>query len=210
MKVEGRPEPIRHYSELQLEEEVVCNNCTLRYTVYGSFAFCPDCGRHNSVQILEKNLTLAEKQIALADKVEPDLAAHLISDALENGVSAFDGFGRESCRVHAPKATDPAKAEKISFQNLSGAQKNVDQLFGIDLASGLDASDWTHTCRSFQKRHLLAHSVGIIDEKYVKATGDPTATVGRKVSIQSTEVLTLLASIRHLGEHLVAELEKMP
>lgn len=119
MKVNGRPEPIRHYSELQLEEEIACDNCTLRYTVYGSFAFCPDCGRHNSVQILKKNLMLAEKQIALAYEVEPDMATHLISDALENGVSAFDGFGRESCKVHAAKATDPRKAEKISFQNLS-------------------------------------------------------------------------------------------
>src|SRR5205814_9852152 len=27
MKVEGRPLPIRHYSEQELEEEVVCDNC---------------------------------------------------------------------------------------------------------------------------------------------------------------------------------------
>jgi len=158
MKVKGRPAPIRHYSELQLEEEVVCDNCTLRYTVYGSFAFCPDCGQHNSIQILEKNLVLAEKQITLADQVEADMKSHLIADALENGVSAFDGFGREACRVHASKATDSAKAEKISFQNLSGAQKNVKHLFGFELASGLNASDWATTCRSFKKRNLLAHT----------------------------------------------------
>ncbi|QDU94097.1 hypothetical protein Pla8534_18830 [Lignipirellula cremea] len=210
MKVEGRPEPICHYSELQLEEEVICDNCTLRYTIYGIFAYCPDCGRHNSRQILDKNLALAQKQIALASQVEADLAAHLISDALENGVSAFDGFGRETCKVHASKATDPPKAEKISFQNISGAQKNVQQLFGIDLASGLDATEWTNACRSFQKRHLLAHKMGIVDEAYVKATADPSAVVGRKVSIQTTEVEALLDCIRRLGSHLTAELEKKP
>ena len=65
-KVQGRPHRIRHYSEIRLEEEVVCDHCTLRYTVYGTFAYCPDCGRHNSRQILDKNLNLAEQQLALS------------------------------------------------------------------------------------------------------------------------------------------------
>jgi hypothetical protein len=208
MKVKGRPEPVRRYSELQLEEEVVCDNCTLRYTVYGSFAFCPDCGRHNSRQILDKNLALAQKQIDLASKVEADLASHLIADALENGVSAFDGFGRETCRVHAPKATDPAKAAGISFQNLAGAQKNVEQQFGIDLTAALDAKNWSFACRCFQKRHLLAHKMGIVDDAYLKATSDPHATVGRKVSIRAEEVMALLDHIRNLGRYLTSELER--
>ncbi|WP_013627495.1 hypothetical protein [Rubinisphaera brasiliensis] len=209
MKVEGRPEPIRHYRELELEEEVICDQCTLRYTIYGTFAYCPDCGRHNSRQILDKNLALSEKQIALASQVESDLAAHLISDALENGVSAFDGFGRETCRVHAFKAKTPAKAEKISFQNLSGAQKNVGQLFGIDLASALGATEWTDACRNFQKRHLLAHKMGIVDEAYVKATADPSVVVGRKVSIQVEEVESLLKLVGRLGSYLSNELDKL-
>src|SRR5262245_9954573 len=97
----GRPLPIRRYSEKELEEEVVCDSCALRYTVFGTFAFCPDCGRHNSRQILDKNVALAQRQLDLANQVDADLSAHLIADALENGVSAFDGFGRETCRVHA-------------------------------------------------------------------------------------------------------------
>ena len=49
----------------------------------------------------------------------------LIADALENVVSAFDGFGRELCHVYAQKSTNPVEAEAISFQNLAGAQKRV-------------------------------------------------------------------------------------
>src|SRR5690606_8322599 len=86
MEVEGRPQPIRHYCELELEEEVVCDHCTLRYTVYGTFAFCPDCGQHNSLQILEKNLAVAQKQLDLAASVDGDLSAQLVADALENCV----------------------------------------------------------------------------------------------------------------------------
>lgn len=33
-------------------------NCALSYSVFGLFAFCPDCSSHNSLQILIKNLGL--------------------------------------------------------------------------------------------------------------------------------------------------------
>ena len=56
MKVTGHPTPIRHYREKQLETEVVCDKCTLRYMIYGVFGFCPDCGAHNSLQILGQEL----------------------------------------------------------------------------------------------------------------------------------------------------------
>lgn len=210
MKVEGRPQPVRHYSELELEEEVVCDNCSLHYTVYGTFAFCPDCGRHNSLQILEKNLALAQKQIDLAATVDGDLSAQLVADALENGVSAFDGFGREACRVYSSKASDPAKATGISFQNLAGAQKNVLALFGVDLTAALGAKDWTFACRCFQKRHLLAHKMGVVDDAYINATSDNHATVGRKISILAEEVVALLAAVRTLGAYLMTELAKKP
>jgi hypothetical protein len=210
MKVEGRPRPIRHYRELELEEAVVCDNCMLRYTIYGNFAFCPDCGRHNSRQILDKNISLAEKMIDLAGQVEGELSNQLVADALENGVSAFDGFGRETCRVHASKASDSKKAESISFQNLTGAQKNVQQQFAIDFAAGLDAQEWSFACRCFQKRHLLAHKMGVIDDGYINATGDPQAVVGRKISIKPDEVVKLLHHIKRLGSYLTAELQKLP
>jgi hypothetical protein len=210
MKVEGRPHPIRYFHESRLETEVVCGGCTLRYAIYGVFAYCPDCGQHNSLQILEKNLELAGKQLALAGTLEGDLSAQLVADALENGVSAFDGFGREICRVHSGKSSNPAKAEAISFQNLAGAQKNVQALFGVDLVSGLPADEWDALCRSFQKRHPLAHSMGIVDEEYLKKTSDPPARLGRKVPIPPGEVSVMLGLSQKLGAHLASNLKSLP
>jgi len=210
MKVKGTPEPIRRYSEQELEEEVACEKCTLRYTVYGTFAYCPDCGQHNSLQILEKNLALARKLLDLATTVEGDLSFQLVADALENGVSTFDGFGREACRIYSSKSSDPMKATGISFQNLAGAQKNVLALFGVDLMAALNAADWTFACRCFQKRHLLSHKMGIVDDAYINATGDSTTAVGRKVPVSSQEVDALLTGVRTLGTYLTTELSKTP
>ena len=82
-------------------------------------------------------------------------------------------------------------------------------MFGIDLSARLSASEWNFVCRCFQKRHLLAHKMGVVDDAYVNATNDPRTAVGRKVSIDAEEVTALIGHIRVVGEHLATELEKI-
>ena len=163
----GRQPPIHYYRERQLETEVVCTNCTLRYSVYGVFAYCPDCGQHNSVQILEKSLEVVGKMLEMATRAEKVLAERLIENALEDCVSTFDGFGRELCRIHANKARAPAKAEKVNFQNLEGARTGFLDLFGVDFSTAVEPADWRATVMAFQKRHVIAHKLGVIDQDYV-------------------------------------------
>jgi hypothetical protein len=210
MKVTTRPYPIRYYGERELETEVVCDQCTLLYSIYGAFAFCPDCGSHNSFTILTKNLELADKMLVLAAGQGRDLAEQLIGDALENVVSGFDGFGRELCRVAAPKATNPAEAEDVRFQNLTGARTRVRKLFSIDMTTLVAANEWEFACRCFQKRHLLAHKMGVVDEDYLQATNDRSAVVGRKIQIGPEDVKRLCAAMRKLGEKLVGQLLPPP
>jgi hypothetical protein len=192
----GAPLPIRHYREKELETEVACDNCTLRYTIYGVFGWCPDCGIHNSLQILIKNLELAEKQLALAVSLGKELSDHLTGDALENIVSAFDGFGREICAK---------RASEIHFQNLEGARRRVQEAFGFDFADVLAPADWQNACRIFQKRHVLAHKMGVADEGYIQKANDPQAILGRKITISRDEVTAAINIIEALGRRLFDE-----
>ena len=207
MKVSGQPTPIRRYREQKLETEVVCDRCTLRYTIYGVFGFCPDCAIHNSLQILNKNLELVQKLLAMAERQESQVAQHLIENALEDCVSAFDGFGRETCRVFASKAVKPEKAAEIRFQNIVGARDRVTEQFGIDFAATASPTDWSHVLRAFQKRHLLAHKMGVVDEGYLSATGDSPSLLGRKVSIAAPEVREYVTKLQSLGKELFDLLE---
>ncbi len=192
------PRPIQYYREKQLETDVVCSRCTLHYSIYGVFGFCPDCGIHNSLQILQKNLELAGKELDLAAQQEnQELRNHLIGDALENVVSAFDGFGRETVALCQPQD------EGLSFQNIAAADTKVTRRFGTALSAGVGADQWQLAVRCFQKRHLLAHKMGVIDEKYIATTNDPTAQLGRKVRIEEQEVRTLIATMDLLGNHLM-------
>lgn len=194
MKVQAsEPRPIRYYREKQLETKVTCDKCTLKFAIYGVFGWCPDCGAHNSLQILSKNFELAKKELDLATTVDTDLAEHLIGDALENVVSAFDGFGREIC---SQKSVD------IRFQNLTGARRRVQETFGFDFAEGLSSKAWDVACRVFQKRHLLAHKMGVIDAEYVEKANDQSALVGRRVRVTSEEVSRAAGLIETLGQRL--------
>ncbi|MDX2252945.1 MAG: hypothetical protein NW202_11705 [Nitrospira sp.] len=202
MKVSGQPTPISHYREKQLETEVLCEQCALRYMIYGVFGFCPDCRVHNSFQILKKNLELVGKILAVAETQEQAVAQSLIENGLEDCVSAFDGFGREICRLHAKRSADLEKAEKVSFQNLEGAKQSTKLLFNLDLSAGITTDEWKMAVLAFQKRHLLSHKMGVIDDEYIPKTGDTHTAVGRKVSIGTEEVRAIVKIVGKLGGYL--------
>lgn len=190
---ESEPHPIQYYREKQLETKVICDKCTLNFAIYGVFGWCPDCGTHNSLQILSKNLELVQKEVALAATVDADLAEHLVGDALENVVSAFDGFARQICSQ---------KSAGIQFQNLVGARRRVQETFGFDFADEISAESWIAIYRIFQKRHLLAHKMGVIDAEYVQKSSDPGAVVGRRVRVAEDEVSLAIILVEALGQRL--------
>lgn len=207
IKVTGQPASIRHYRESKLETEVVCDRCTLRYTIYGVFGFCPDCAVHNSLQVLHKNLELVRKILVAAKTQEEQVAQRLIENALEDCVSAFDGFGRETCRVFAEKTIRSEKAAGIRFQNIAGARARVKEQFGVDFAATTVHEDWQCILRAFQKRHLLAHKMGVVDAEYLSATDDSVAVLGRKIEVSSKEVNQLVTRLKFLGDQLFAALQ---
>lgn len=189
--------PIRHYREQELETEIICDNCTLRYAVYGVFAFCPDCGSHNSRQILTKNLELVEKILELAEKADPAITEALFYNALEDCVSAFDGFGKEVCRVKARQLQ--AQIKDISFQKLEVARENIEKHFGFNIEKAIPQENWATLIILFQKRHLVAHSSGVIDQKYIEKTNDTSAKVGQKVKVSRSEIQSLIAILNNLA-----------
>ncbi len=202
IKVRGYRTPLHYYNEKELEQIVVCDNCTLRYTIYGTFGFCPDCSEHNSHQILNANLELAEKLLNLAEDTETEVATKLIENTLEDAVSTFDGFGREICSVYAEKASDSTKAKRISFQNLERAAAQVSELFSINIRDALTDQEWAFVLKCFQKRHVLAHKMGVIDGDYVRKTGISPSLVGRKVNIYTQDAKNLCAQLRVIGKNL--------
>ena len=201
--------PIFRYREKELETDVVCGHCTLRYSVYGVFGYCPDCGEHNSLQIFEKNLDVVRKMLDLAGNVDREIAAKLVENALEDCVSAFDGFGREFCRVYRHRASAPEKAVKIRFQDLENARVRVQSCFGFALEKPLDADTWIQAIKLFQKRHLIAHKMGVVDREYIRRTGDSAAIEGHKTALLDGEIRQLIHIVSEIAKAMLEEVERL-
>lgn len=191
--VEGRPTPIAYYSETELEERVTCSSCTLQYTIYGLFGYCPDCGVHNSQQIVNANFDLVLRVLDLSSDKEKEIKQKMVENALEDAISTFDGFGREHCSN---------LNYKISFQSIEVAKNKLLSEEGIDIKSGLGAEEWKFVGDQFQKRHLIAHQMGIIDENYVQKTNNLPSLIGRKVSITECDVRNLVSNLRVIASNL--------
>jgi len=202
LSVRETPIPIRYYTERDLETEVECSDCTLKYAIYGVFAYCPDCGSHNSEQVLAANIAVIEKILAISESQEAEIANQLVTDSLVKAVSAFDAFGREAVRVATASRTPGPLG--CSFQNLVRARTALSRELGFDLAAGLAPDEWSHAVRCFQKRHLAAHTLGVVDQGYIDVTGDLSTPVGRKMKVNAEEVRSLLPVLKKLAEHLRA------
>lgn len=206
---EGDPIPIAHYTEKDLETKLVCTHCTLAYAVYSVFAFCPDCGQHNSLQILLSNFEVVDKLLNMADSVEGDVKEALLEFCLTKAVSAIDGYGRELCSLYAPKAANPTNAGKISFQNIDSARTHIQTHFGFDLAAILSPIEWDQVIRLFQKRHLFSHTAGEIDDKYIAKANDPQAIKGHKVILHKAELMTLNDLLKRVAIHIEAQMKSL-
>ena len=212
LEIDSTPPTIHFPADFRLETHVECSNCTLKYAVYGVYAYCPDCGRHNAVQMLENNLETSGKLLDLADgqiDANDTLVGKLISKSLTDVVASFDGFGRAICETYASKSSNPTKAESIRFQNLIGARTSIGKYFGFDISTGLTQAEWEMANRCFQKRHVLEHKSGVVDQEYKQKANDSRAVVGRKVNLSKSEVRRLIDVIRNLGKHIFSEMEKL-
>ena len=195
------PMPIRYYEEKELETTITCEQCGLVYSVFGKFAYCPYCGIDNTIQILSKNLELINKLLSKAKEEENlEFQEFLVHNALEDIVSSFDSFGRNSVRLFT-KNTDKSDLN-ISFQNIRKAHERILKEFDFDFSQGLVSDDWNKVVKNFQKRHLISHNDGIVDDPYIQITNDQEAVKGRKIKIASEDAKDMLEAIGIMAQNL--------
>ncbi|GAB4558808.1 MAG: hypothetical protein Tsb0020_04050 [Haliangiales bacterium] len=123
-----------------------------------------------------------------------------------DGSAAVVGFEQKL----AAKAADPVKAGRISFQNIRRSHDALKLHFGFDAEAVVGAETVAALHRAFQKRHLLAHRMGVVDEDYLRQTADPEARKGRRVTISASEVEATAAGGRAWAEALTAHLGGLP
>ena len=184
--------PVKYYSEEEVETHITCDSCELVFSIYGVFARCPDCNELNAFLIYEKSLEVTQKQLDMFSKPEipTDIKEQSLSFVLSSSISAFDGLGKE-LKKRKP-ALYPAKPKNL-FQNLSVLNEKLNNLISDK------HSNYAFLLKLFQVRHLYEHTMGVIDDDFIKKMPQYSNMLSRKYSLTVEELQQFIKSMRELG-----------
>jgi hypothetical protein len=98
--------------------------------------------------------------------------------------------------------------ENLSFQRLFDAAFSLNSWYGIELFDDIAEPDKDFLKLMLNRRHILVHNSGIVDEDYLRLSGDKHARLNQRVHIRSNEIKRLLPLVRRLCENFCSDMEK--
>lgn len=205
--------PYHHILPVPAKEEmslkITCKECNSRYAVIGSAFFCPSCGHNsaeetfdnslNKIEAKLKSLTVIRKAVEKISKDDAETTCRsLIETSLNECVVAFQRF----CEVTFTKLYPTEKIKFNAFQKLDVGCEYWKRFYGEDYSDWLTQSEYTKLNELFQKRHLLSHTEGIVDQKYIDKSGDTIYSVGQRIVVKEKDVIKLIDLIKKVVNNI--------
>ena len=194
VKVKAGPKPIPkprpRFARWDLLRELACDHCSRDYGVFAIGLFCPDCGAPNLRLHFAREAQIVSQQIDIAEAQNDreELAYRLMGNAHEDVLTAFEAaqktvylYGRE---LVGNQQTD-ARPVRNDFQNVDRARRRFSDL-GFDPYSSLADRELELLGLNIQKRHIIGHNLGIMDEMFADRSAD--ARVGETVHLVGEDI----------------------
>jgi hypothetical protein len=193
-----------------LQRKVTCEVCHLRYAILGNSFFCPNCGNNSvdktfdsAIQTIEdaiKNIPVIRKAIEQISKDEAATTCKsLIEKSLIDSVVAFQYF----CELTYKKLPNAkAKLSLNAFQNLDAGNSLWLEVLGETYSNWFNGENLNRLNLLFQRRHLLQHRQGIVDEKYLEKTSDGDYKLGQRIIVTEGDVLELADLVKKVTDKI--------
>ncbi len=188
------------------EQKIQCEKCQSRYSVIGSGFFCPCCG-HNSVEQTFSNTinkiegainNISTIRTALNDISKDqaeDTCQTLIEKCLLDCVVAFQRY----CDVmYSKNESSKPKVPFNAFQKLDVGNELWREILNEGYTDWLTEIEFKRLNILFQRRHLLQHTEGIVDEKYITKSNDTKYKVGQRIIVKEADAIELVNYIKTL------------
>lgn len=214
MQVDSRPRqvllPAAAAAPMQLK--ITCPECACRYAVIGTAFFCPACGHNAAELVFTQSLggirssldALGAVRATIPDRDAAETTARtIIENGLQNAVTAFQRYA-EALYARHPSAPPP---RRNAFQNLAEGSDLWLAAYGKGYGAHLDTAELARLTRSFQQRHLLAHTQGLVDQDYITRSGDTTYRPGQRLVVRDVAVRDCLSLIEKLAAGLAADVQ---
>ena len=191
------------------EHEIECPKCTMRYSVIGSAYFCPSCGYNNIDETFDDSLdsivkmikTLPEMETFLAKSQGKDKANTICRAMLESSlgdvVSAFQKFAEFRYSAISSKSI-----RVNDFQIVTKGSCLFEEASGMNYVSWITDSEQNFMNLMFQRRHIMVHNGGLVDEQYIHKSGDDSYSVGQRLVIRDMDIIELIRIVEKLGSGL--------
>ena len=188
------------------ETDITCEKCGTRYSVIGSAYFCPCCGHNSAVSAFNESTDSIEKMLKSLpemkqlltesygrDKAET-MCRGLLESSLGDIVSSFQKFA--SC--HYDKLT--GEISRVNdFQIVEKGSQLFKDATGKGYEEWLSDKELHDMIMFFQRRHLIEHNNGMVDQKYVDKSGDNSYVIGQRLVVKESDAYALLAIIKKLA-----------
>ena len=192
--------PVRH----DLLRNLRCDSCGCSYGVFAIGLFCPDCGAANVMVHFEREVELVELQIRLAGELEneygEEASYRILGNSHEDTLTALEAYQKAVFRYHERKRGTTPKDLKNAFQNVDRAIK-LFKTVHLEPYGVLCTEELNVLRRHIQKRHVIGHNLGQVDEKFEDVTCGMRE--GELVPILAAEVL----EFAHLCGRIIADLD---
>ncbi|HXS54011.1 MAG TPA: hypothetical protein VN782_15860 [Usitatibacter sp.] len=197
--------PAAAREEMQLE--IRCERCTCRFSVIGAAYFCSSCGHSSADRVFEDSLRKIRAKTDNVEVVRSAIASRgqkddaeltcrsLVESSLADGVTAFQRF----CESIYPGSE---AVPKSAFQRINQGSRLWRIAIGAGYEEVLDGEELHSLKVLFQRRHLLAHQEGIVDEDYLKKSGDTSYKAGQRVVVTAKDVDALVVILDKLAKSL--------
>ena len=130
-----------------------------------------------------------------------DQIRHLTERSVGDIISTFQSF---ALRLYEDLGGQGARPN--DFQMLDKGSELFEGLTGKAYSEWLSADQKRFLFLMFQRRHLLEHNNGLVDQKYIDKTNDFGYKVGERIIVRVEEVRKLQSIVLTLGNGLLTQL----
>jgi hypothetical protein len=93
--------------------------------------------------------------------------------------------------------------------NITKASSSIKEWFDIAFLDGIKEVDQEFLKRCFNRRHLIMHNAGRVDDEYLRNTEDSSVKLHQVVRIRSKEIPRLLELLRKTARNLFVGFESI-
>lgn len=205
LRVGSRPQlvPIPYAAAAPMRLKITCGDCGCRYAVVGAAYFCPSCGANAAELVFDLTIQGIRQSLEAVDAIraaipDADTAENtcrlIVESALQNVVTAFQ---RNTEALYA-RVMPTTKIRRNAFQNLTEGSDLWVAAIGHGYDQHLVTVELEQLTTVFQQRHLLAHTQGVVDDDYIRKTGDTRYKSGQRLVIKRESVAEALTLVERL------------